>query len=348
MTDNLEHHHEDVFGKSFALYGKQEMLEFIEPFEIRFQRNQIDPNVLFAGKNCLDAGSGNGRGAIFMMSHGASSVDCLDISQTNIESIDRNMKSFGFYDFRTHIGSIENLPFDTESFDFVWCNGVIMHAANPDGCLKELARVMKIGGQGWLYVYGSSGLYWWMVARFRQMLRAVPAAECLAKLQLMRYPVRYVAEYMDDWKVPYLRTYTIADLGDRLIELCLDGQLLKYGVDYDTSHRRTLFPRDIPWLGEGDLRYVLTKTGQSQGETKRLDDGEYGSALHFDAAIEARFGDLLDEIATLTSNDSTLILAACAHIQKDLRDIMTRPGELNLPAIEASVRNVLTLLRATA
>src|SRR5712691_7837169 len=130
MSGNLEHKHEDVFGKSFALYGRSEMLEFIEPFRIRFERNKLDPATIFRGRRCFDAGCGNGRGSIFMMLHGAAFVDCLDVSVTNIESTTRNLKSFGFENFRTHLGSIERLPFSDGAFDFVWCNGVIMHAAN--------------------------------------------------------------------------------------------------------------------------------------------------------------------------------------------------------------------------
>ncbi len=56
VSANLEHQHEDVFGKSFALYGKPEMLEFIEPFRVRFARNGLDARAVFAGAKCLDAG----------------------------------------------------------------------------------------------------------------------------------------------------------------------------------------------------------------------------------------------------------------------------------------------------
>jgi ubiquinone/menaquinone biosynthesis C-methylase UbiE len=156
---NLEHTHEDVYGKSFALYSRADMREFIEPFAIRFERNNIGRNGTFFGKRCLDAGCGNGRGSIIMSSGGAASIDCLDISPTNIASTENQLKSFGFDNFETHLSSIENLPFPDDTFDFVWCNGVIMHAAEPDACLKELIRVTKRGGKIWLYVYGRGGLY---------------------------------------------------------------------------------------------------------------------------------------------------------------------------------------------
>lgn len=348
MSADSEHQHEDVYGKSFALYDKSDIREFIEPFRIRFERNKLDPKITFGSRKCLDAGCGNGRGSIFMMSGGATSVDCVDISETNIESTVRNLKSFGFGNFNAHLASLEHLPFPDGTFDFVWCNGVIMHTAHPDACLKELARVLKKGGKAWLYVYGTGGLYWWMVRHFRGILANVEPSAAMASLQLMRYAVRYVAEYMDDWKVPYLRTYSIEDLGARLFELGFDGNApLRYGVDYDTSHRRNVHPDDENWMGDGDLRYLLTKTGNAVTDRHRLNEGEYGSEPKFAPVIERRFGKYFDELAKLVANSSFLALAACSHIQKDLRDIMSKPGHLDIDAIEASVVKVLELARST-
>jgi ubiquinone/menaquinone biosynthesis C-methylase UbiE len=322
------------------------MREFIEPFAIRFKRNNLDPPKVFTGKRCLDAGCGNGRGAIFMMSHGAAAVDCVDISGTNIESTARNLKSFGFPTFATHLSTLESLPFPDETFDFVWCNGVIMHAAQPDACLVELARVLKRGGQCWLYVYGTGGLYWWMVRRFRGLLAKISPAASLAALQLMRYPARYVAEYMDDWKVPYLRTYSIEDLGDRLRELGFENATpLSYGVDYDTSHRRNMYPEDRPWVGDGDLRYLLTKAGNPSGHAKRLSSSEFGSEPKFTSVIEQRFGHYFSELSASLTGAPMLALAACSHIQKELREIMARPGSLDIDAIEAAVERVVVLVR---
>jgi SAM-dependent methyltransferase len=347
MTENLEHQHEDVYGKSFALYGKADMLEFIEPFRIRFERNGLDAGAIFFGKNCLDAGCGNGRGSLFMMMHGAGSVHYLDVAKTNIESTKRNLDEFGFPSERGRLGSIEHLPFEDGSFDFVWCNGVIMHTANPDGCLKEIARVLRTGGRAWLYVYGAGGLYWWMIRQFRRMLAGVATETVMASLQLARYPVRYVAEYIDDWKVPYLRTYTRDDLGARLDELGFENTTpLPFGLDYDTSHRRNTNPADAIWTGDGDLRYLLVKVQPSSGDTRPLKSSEYGSDVAFAPELEARFGNAFAELKDLLDGRPFMTVMACAHIQCDFREVLSRQGGLDLRAVEEIVERVLGLVRS--
>ena len=91
-----ERRYDEVYGDTFALYSRSDMLEFIEPFKIRFERNGIDARQAFAGKRCLDAACGNGRGALFMLMNGAASVTACDFSPKNVESTQAFLKQFGF------------------------------------------------------------------------------------------------------------------------------------------------------------------------------------------------------------------------------------------------------------
>ena len=91
-----EKKYEQVYGDTFAMYSVEEIKEFIEPFEIRFKRNGINPKKLFKDKNCFDAGCGNGRGALFMLMNGAKHVTCYDYSKKTfgIQKITFNISGF--------------------------------------------------------------------------------------------------------------------------------------------------------------------------------------------------------------------------------------------------------------
>jgi ubiquinone/menaquinone biosynthesis C-methylase UbiE len=344
-STNLESQHDAVFGKTFALYDRPEMEEFVGFFRQRFAANKLDPRAIFEGRACLDAGCGNGRGSIFMMSNGAKRVDFADISPTNIESTTHNLKSFGFDNFAGNLTSLEKLPFKDESFDFVWCNGVIMHTHNPDACLRELARVLKIGGRAWIYVYGSGGAYWYAVRRFRKIVRDVAPARCISALRLLGYAPRFVAEYLDDWKVPYLRTYTDADFGTRLADFGFERTVpLPRGVSYDTSERRTRYPEDAPWLGEGDLRYLVKKPGNVRAGGKPISASEYGSEVDFDSRIPKRFAPAFDRLEQALEGDPITALAACGRIQFRLRELMSQEGPLKLESWETTIEEVIGLV----
>ena len=340
---NRESEHDQVYGASFALYDRATLDAFIAPFRVRFARNSLDPAEIFAGRRCLDAGCGTGRGAIFMLADGAASVDCVDVSLTNVTTASRNLRERGFAAFTVRQASLERLPFEDESFDVVWCNGVLQHTADPAACLAELARVLRRGGVSWIYVYGAGGLYWWAVERFRRWMAATPAEACIATLRLMRYPVDRVAEFLDDWKVAYLRTYTAHAVSSALSGLGFaTPRPLPFGMPYDTSERRARYPGDAPWLGEGDLRYLATKEHHSTAPVALPS----APAEAFAPAIAARFDDVFAGIERATAN-ATARLAAAAHLQYELRAIMSREGPLDVAAFAHVARDVETYCRGT-
>ena len=245
-----------VFGDTFALYDEKSFDEFVEPLYRRLNANGICPEV-FNGKRCLDAGCGGGRGSILMAQSGAREVIGVDLSSTNVESCRKRADQKGLTNLSFHQQSLMKLPFDDETFDIVWCNGVLHHTTQPDQSLKEITRVLKKGGHLWLYLYGSGGIYWYMVDWVRDTLRRVDVRECIRQLRLMEMPIRRIAEWIDDWFVPHLRRYTVADVSHRLDELGYENtEALKYGVGYDTSHRRVGASTDeLALMGEGDVRH---------------------------------------------------------------------------------------------
>jgi len=47
----------------------------------------------------------------------------------------------------------EELPFQSESFDYVNCQGVIHHTPKTENCVKEIARILKPEGKAMISIY---------------------------------------------------------------------------------------------------------------------------------------------------------------------------------------------------
>lgn len=89
----------------------------------------------------LVAGCGKGHEALFIRNELGGSVVGVDIDEQWDPAMDAGVK-----DFRLLAGSILELPFADESFDAVFYHHVIEHVEEPDGSLRELARVLRPGG----------------------------------------------------------------------------------------------------------------------------------------------------------------------------------------------------------
>jgi SAM-dependent methyltransferase len=330
-VNNATSNYDDVYGATFSLYSKREVEEFIAPLAVRFARNGIDPKRTFGGKRCFDAGCGGGRGTIFMLMNGADHVVAFDRSEQNTRTTLHNCERFGFKNIQTMEGDLASIAVPAEEFDFVWCNGVIQHTEKPEDCLREIARILKLGEQAWIYVYGGGGAYWYSMQRIRQICVGIPPARCVKLLKLFRYDTPDIAEYLDDWKVAHLRTYSAGNFNSFLASLGFSGATpLSRGMDYDTSERLTNSPADGDWIGVGDLRYLLRKATQP-GAAVRLEDVSIDHDSRFAIAMTEQLGPLFNEIDNV-AREVLLRVAVCANIHRQLRGLLWRQGRF--PAVE--------------
>jgi ubiquinone/menaquinone biosynthesis C-methylase UbiE len=341
-----------VYGDTFALYDDVSFDEFLEPLYVRLRANGIGTEV-FAGKRCLDAGCGGGRGSVLMAENGAAEVIGVDLSERNVETARRRADDRGLQQCTFVQGSLHDLTFPDESFDIVWCNGVLHHAGEPDAGLAEITRVLRTDGHLWLYLYGSGGVYWFIVDWIRALLDHVDVEVAVAQLQLMDVPVRRIAEWVDDWFVPHLRRYTRSDVEQRLSELGYENTLaLDYGTSYDTSQRRVregTVEREL--MGEGDLRFWATKTAAPRGSNYRLPDPPDGKGSHYaDPPSVTRFHGALTEIdqsfaqPAKGSDAERLIVAASIHAHT--RGLLEQADLFEADSLESHLARVAALVSA--
>jgi ubiquinone/menaquinone biosynthesis C-methylase UbiE len=79
-------------------------------------------------------------------------IKAIDISAAMVEIARRNSQEMGLSGrVEFLLGSAENIPFEPGYFDLVVSTGSFHHWANPEKCLAEIHRVLKNGGEAWIY-----------------------------------------------------------------------------------------------------------------------------------------------------------------------------------------------------
>lgn len=147
--------------KTRAIYKKQhERISNNENAFSRIKNMYTDetfslPKDWFKGKAAIDIGCGNvGALPIYLMQNGISKFYGVDIGNEWMDGLAQNISEYGEFELKE--GSVLDIPYNDNSFDFVSINGVLIHLANLDEVNKgfnEGARVCKSGG----YYYTSYG-----------------------------------------------------------------------------------------------------------------------------------------------------------------------------------------------
>lgn len=121
-----------------------EAFEAPTAFENRFILEKMGA---LGGKKVLDLGCGAGEASVYLAGRGAD-VCALDVSEGMLDLCRKIASKFNVSD-RVHVysGFAEELPFPDDTFDFVYCNGVLHHVASIDRSLAEIKRVLKKDGR---------------------------------------------------------------------------------------------------------------------------------------------------------------------------------------------------------
>ena len=97
----------------------------------------------FQGRIALDAGAGAGDQSGYLLAHGADVVS-IDLSSA-IDVVARKLRMNG--NWVGVQGDVTLLPFASDQFDIVYCEGVIQHTRDSVATVRELCRVAKPAGR---------------------------------------------------------------------------------------------------------------------------------------------------------------------------------------------------------
>lgn len=227
----------------------------------RFSKNQI-PLSMIEKKRVLDMGAGSGRYSCALSLLGAAEVVAVDYGDTGLEKGRQLAAEHGIENVVFQKADFLDLPFEDESFDFVFCNGTVHHSEDMAKASAELYRVLKTGAHSWFYVYGAKGIFWTTLRKFNDLMKRVDISKeyAIRVLEMIGMPrERHI--FIDHWYVPIF-IHTTKDEFEALLEKigfsqfrrCPQGRptdfdhLVVYGSDDDRAM----------W-GDGELRYLVTK-----------------------------------------------------------------------------------------
>lgn len=104
------------------------------------------------GEEVLEIGIGIGTDLTQFAKHGAI-VSGIDLTKNAIEITKRNFKLKRLNYKLLKTTDAEYLPFENDSFDLVYCFGVLHHTPNTDLAIKEIHRVLKNEGKAIIMLY---------------------------------------------------------------------------------------------------------------------------------------------------------------------------------------------------
>jgi len=115
----------------------------------------------FKDKICADLGCGSAVvGTHNLLRLGAGCVHALDVTDNYIAPAQASLEAEPDFAgrWRLDVGSLTELPYEDEKFDFSLCQGVIHHLEDDRPAMAEIARTLKPGGLAHLDVHGRGGL----------------------------------------------------------------------------------------------------------------------------------------------------------------------------------------------
>jgi len=250
------------YGRLFRGFSTESYRdETPELLHTRLSRNGIDPTC-YRGKRLLDAGCGGGRYSLAWRRLGAGSVVGLDISEINIAEGRRRAEEARLDDLSFERGNVLDLPYPDNHFEAVFSNGVLHHTTNWKGGVRELVRVLRPGGWGWLYVISDpGGLFWDTIEILRVVTRGLDRNRARRALRLLGLPGNRVFYMLDHVLVPINVRSTPDAVEAALAAAGAHGiRRLTRGTDFDrieSIHRQD--PYAVAKYGVGENRFVFSK-----------------------------------------------------------------------------------------
>ena len=108
---------------------------------------QVEVAEIPKGCHVLDAGCGIGGPSRYLAASHDCTVEGVDLTPEYIDVANQLNELTGLHDrISLKVGSVTDLPYESEQFDVVLCQNVTMNVADKEAMFREALRVLKPGG----------------------------------------------------------------------------------------------------------------------------------------------------------------------------------------------------------
>lgn len=165
-----------------------------------------------SGKNVLEVGSGAGRFTQIVLDHTQANLYSIDYS----DAVSANYRNNAHHGDRLHLfqASIYEMPFPDNSFDKVFCFGVLQHTPDFKKSVKSLVDKAKPGGEIAVDFYPIKG--WYTKINAKYMLR--PWTKKMSHEKLLNKIDRNADRLIKTYKV--IDKMGLAMIGHRFLPMC--------------------------------------------------------------------------------------------------------------------------------
>ncbi len=164
------------------------------------------------GKNVLEVGSGAGRFTQIVLDYTKANLYSIDYS----DAVSANYRNNAHHGDRLHLfqASIYEMPFPDNSFDKVFCFGVLQHTPDFKKSVKSLVDKAKPGGEIAVDFYPIKG--WYTKINAKYMLR--PWTKKMSHEKLLNKIDRNADRLIKTYKV--IDKMGLAMIGHRFLPIC--------------------------------------------------------------------------------------------------------------------------------
>lgn len=199
------------------------------------------------GKNVLDVASGRGAFACFYAKNYGARVTGIDINPEMVRSaVGRARRDDVEASTRFETGDALALPFADGTFDTVINECAVGLTSDPQLCLKEMARVVKPGGD--IVIHESTWLRQVTVAKKREVAR---------RLGTVPYMIDEWVAMMKNVGVADIRTEDWSDVEKSIMKMRSDRNVKRLEDMYTFREKYlAIFPQILRKYGPGGLLYL--------------------------------------------------------------------------------------------